>query len=117
MIFCINKHQVSYRLCTASILQKYNTIRNWHRAGKIVIGALHYASKEKLNLELGWESIMDCGNLSSLNIFHKIHRHESRPLIKSCIPQPDMEKNILFAQKKEMCHKNMKTKHSTNLFS
>ena len=48
-----------------------------YRAGKIVSGALHYTSKEKLNLELGWESIIDRGNLLSLNIFHKIHRHDT----------------------------------------
>ena len=46
-----------------------------YRAGKIVTGALHYTSKEKLNLELGWETIIDRGNLLSLSIFHKIHLH------------------------------------------
>ena len=64
-----------------------------YRAGKIVTGALHFTSKNKLNSELGWESIMDRGDLLSLNIFHKIHRHETRPLIKSCMPKPDIGKN------------------------
>ena len=54
-----------------------------YRAGKLVCGALHYTNKDKLNLELGWESIMERGNLLSLNIFHKIHRHETRPLIRT----------------------------------
>ena len=63
-----------------------------YRAGKIVSGALHYTSKEKLNLELGWESIIDRGNLLSLNIFHKIHRHETRPLIRTCMPKLDLDR-------------------------
>ena len=63
-----------------------------YRAGKIVSGALHYTSKEKLNLELGWESLIDRGNLLSLNIFHKIHRHETRPLIRTCMPKLDIDR-------------------------
>ena len=63
-----------------------------YRAGKIVSGALDYTSKEKLNLELGWESIIDRGNLLSLNIFHKIHRHETRPLIRNCMPKLDIDR-------------------------
>ena len=34
-----------------------------YRAAKIVTGALHYTSKEKLNIELGWETINERGNL------------------------------------------------------
>ena len=63
-----------------------------YRASKIVCGALHYTSKDKLNLELGWESILDRGNLLSLNIFHKIHRHETRPLINTCMPKLDIDR-------------------------
>ena len=63
-----------------------------YRAGKIVSGALHYTSKDKLNLELGWESLIDRGNLLSLNIFHKIHRHETRPLIRTCMPKLDIDR-------------------------
>ena len=62
-----------------------------YRSGKLVCGALHYTNKDKLNLELGWESIMDRGNLLSINIFHKIHRHETRPLIRVCMPKLDLE--------------------------
>ena len=40
----------------------------------------------------GWENIIDRGNILSLNFFHKIHRHETRPLIKSCMPKSDIEK-------------------------
>jgi len=63
-----------------------------YKAGKIVTGALHFTNKDKLNLELGWENIIDRGNILSLNFFHKIHRHETRPLIKSCMPKSDIEK-------------------------
>ena len=70
-----------------------------YRAGKIVTGALHYTNKMKLNSELGWESIMDRGNLLSLNIFHKIHCHETRSLVKLCMPQVDYEKKHLTRSK------------------
>ena len=63
-----------------------------YRAGKIVTGALHYTSKEKLNLELGWETIIDRGNLLSLSIFHKIHLHETRPLIRKFMPKLDIDR-------------------------
>ena len=84
-----------------------------YRAGKIVTGALHFTSKNKLNSELGWESIMDRGDLLSLNIFHKIHRHETRPLIKSCMPKPDIGKIILHVQKGVTYLLNMRTRIST----
>ena len=35
---------------------------------------------------------MDRGDILSLNIFHKIHRHETRPLVRYCMPKPDIEK-------------------------
>ena len=37
---------------------------------------------------------MDRGNLLSLNIFHKIHRHETRPLIRTCMPKLDIEQKV-----------------------
>ena len=65
-----------------------------YKAAKIVTGTLHFTSKEKLNAELGWETISGRGNLLSLNIFHKIHLHETRPLIRSCMPELDYESQI-----------------------
>ena len=62
-----------------------------YRAAKIVTGTLHFTSKDKLNAELGWESISERGNFLSLNIFHKIHLHETRPLIRNCMPKLDFE--------------------------
>ena len=43
-----------------------------YKAGKLVTGAYHFTSREKLNLELGWETIMQRGNFLNLNIFQKI---------------------------------------------
>ena len=38
------------------------------------------------------ESIQKRCDILSLNFFHKIHRYETRPLIRSCMPTPDIEK-------------------------
>ena len=42
-----------------------------YRAAKVVTGALHFTNKDKLNTELGWETIIECGNSLGLNIFQK----------------------------------------------
>ena len=63
-----------------------------YRAAKVVTGAFHYTSREKLNIELGWETIEKRSDLLSLNIFHKIHLHETRPLIRNCMPKLDIER-------------------------
>ena len=44
---------------------------NRYRAAKIVTG------KEKLNLELGFEPIMQHGHVLGINMFHKIPLHET----------------------------------------
>ena len=49
--------------------------------------------KDKLNHELGWETILKRGEILSLNIFHKIHKYETRPLIRTCMPVPDIRQN------------------------
>ena len=67
-----------------------------YRAAKIVTGALHFTSREKLNVELGWETIQCRADMLGLNIFHKIHLQETRPLIRKCMPKLDWErKNVL----------------------
>ena len=88
---------VYYKCLTQTHIGRLENIQ--YKAGKIVTGALHYTSKEKLNSELGWESIMDRGNILSLGIFHKIHRFETRPLIRSCMPKPDIEKKQITRSK------------------
>ena len=45
-----------------------------------------------MNSELGWESIQCRANMLGLNIFHKIHLNETRPLIKICMPKLDWER-------------------------
>ena len=63
-----------------------------YRAAKVVTGALHLKSREKLNVELGWENIKTRIKFLGLCYFHKIHVHETRPLIRSCLTPLDMEK-------------------------
>ena len=63
-----------------------------YKAGKLVTGAYHYTSKDKLNSELGWESIKERGDMLSLTIFQKIHLHETRPLIRTCMPKLDYDR-------------------------
>ena len=70
-----------------------------YRAAKIVSGALHYTSKDKLNDELGWETITERGNLLSLSIFHKIHLHETRPLVRKCMPKLNLDNNYKIRNK------------------
>ena len=43
-----------------------------YRAAKLVTGALHFSNREKLNSELGWETIQKRSEILGLNIFHKI---------------------------------------------
>ena len=62
-----------------------------YRAAKLVTGTYQFTSREKLNTELGWESIKKRSDNLGLNMFHKIHSYETRPLIRSCMPKPDFE--------------------------
>ena len=62
-----------------------------YRAAKLVTGTFYCTSREKLNIELGWESIMKRSDNLGLSIFHKIHSHETRPFIRSCMPKIDFE--------------------------
>ena len=61
-------------------------------AAKLVTGALHHTSREKLNNELGWENVKTRIDFLGLSIFHKIHLKETRPLIRSCMTKLDFEK-------------------------
>ena len=58
-----------------------------YNAAKLVSGALHYSSIEKLNKELGWETIQDRAEYLGITFFHKIHLHETRPLIQKYMPK------------------------------
>ena len=56
-----------------------------YKAGKLVSGALHLTSAEKLNNELGWESIKTRIDFLGLTLLFKIDREETRPLLRSCL--------------------------------
>ena len=60
-----------------------------YKAAKLVTGALNFTSREKLNEELGWEPIKKRCEYLGLNIFHKIHVGEARPLITNCLTKFD----------------------------
>ena len=57
-----------------------------YKAGKLATGALHFTSRVKLNLELGWEELSSRAKFLGLSLFHKIHLNLTRPLIKKCMP-------------------------------
>ena len=63
-----------------------------YRAAKLVVGALKYTSREKLNKELGWETIQKRIEYLGLSIIHKIHVGDTRPLLKKCLTKLDREK-------------------------
>ena len=70
-----------------------------YRAAKLVTGALHYTSREKLNLELGWENFQTRIKFLGLCLFQKIHLHETRPLIRKCKSELDYAKKYLTRSK------------------
>ena len=76
---------VYYKSLKLTDLARLNNIQ--YKAAKLVTGASHLSSKDKLNLELGWEGISERGDILSLSFFHKIHLGETRPLIKTCMPK------------------------------
>ena len=69
------------------MLVQYNT-------AKLVSGALHLTSADKLNKELGWETITARAESLGLTIFHKLHKGETRPLIKQLMP--NIHRKILY---------------------
>ena len=58
-----------------------------YRAAKICTGALHLSSSQKLENDLAWESISDRSDFLGISLFHKIHLHQTRPLIRNCMPE------------------------------
>ena len=88
-----------------------------YRAAKLVTGALHLTSKDKLNSELGWETIQKRSELLGLNFFHKIHLHETRPLIRNCMPKLDFEReHFLRSKGGYIPFKNIGNKFKTSFF-
>ena len=70
-----------------------------YNAGKIVCGALHYTSRDKLNKELGWENFQTRIKFLGLCLFQKIHLHETRPLVRKCLSDMDYAKKYLTRSK------------------
>ena len=58
-----------------------------YRAAKLCTGALHLTSQAKLEADLGWETISTRAEFLGLSMFQKIHLHETRPLIRKCMPE------------------------------
>ena len=65
------------------------------RLDRIQYRALHFTNREKLNIELGWESFQQRIEFLGLSLFHKIHLFETGPLIRNCMTKVDYDKNIL----------------------
>ena len=70
-----------------------------YKAGKLVSGALHYTSRAKLNNELGWENFHTRIRFLGLSLFHKIHLHQIRPLVRKCLSKVDYAKKHLTRSK------------------
>ena len=60
-----------------------------YQAAKLVTGALHFTSKDKLNTELGWESIKKRIDFLGLCLFQKMRLHLTRPLVRKFMPKFD----------------------------
>ena len=88
---------VYYKCLKVTDMARLDNIQ--YKAAKLVTGAFHYTNKDKLNAELGWETITERGNMLSLNFFHKIHLQETRPLIKNIMPKLDWEKQCVTRSK------------------
>ena len=88
---------IDYGLVVFGTTLKLNDLKRLeqiqYRAGKLVTGALHLTSAEKINRELGWESIKTRIDFLGLSLFHKINRDETRPLIRSCLTSKNFRLN------------------------
>ena len=80
---------VYYKDLNQSQLRKLDKLQ--YNAAKLVTGALHFTSQDKLEAELGWESIENRYYFLGLTLFHKIHRYETRPLIRTCMQPLDVQ--------------------------
>ena len=84
---------------TLNVTELARLERVQYRAAKLVTGALHFTSQEKLNIELGWETIKKRITFLGLSLFQKIHLHETRPLIRTCMTKLDFENKYLLRSK------------------
>ena len=61
-----------------------------YRAAKLCTGALHFTNQNKLEEELGWETISKRAEFLGTSLFQKIHQNQTRPLIKECLPETNL---------------------------
>ena len=106
---------VYFKTLTQSQIARLENLQ--YRAAKVVTGAFHWTSREKLNNELGWESIQKRADILGLNIFQKIHLHETRPLIRNCMQNLDTENKFNTRSKGGYIpYKNYGTKFKNSFF-
>ena len=67
-----------------------------YAAAKVVTGVRHQASRTRLNQELAWEEITTRATFLGLTLFQKIADHETRSLIRACMPQRSVQKRLHF---------------------
>jgi hypothetical protein len=72
--------------------------RPQYNAAKLVGGALHFSSADKLNKELGWETIAERAKFLGLSVYHKIHKNQTRPLIREFMPALNSRGNTKYTQ-------------------
>ena len=65
-----------------------------YAAAKVVTGVRHQASRTRLNQELAWEEISTRATFLGLTLFQKIADHETRPLIRACMPKRSVQKRL-----------------------
>ena len=89
-----------YKICVRSTLE-YGLIIYYHnltqtqqarlsrlqyQGAKLCTGALNFTSQIKLEADLAWETISDRAKFLGLCVFNKIDSHQTRPLIRECMP-------------------------------
>ena len=71
-----------------------------YRAARLTTGAMIRTSGDKMYKDLGWETIKTRILFLSLSLFRKIHTNATRPLIKSCLPSINLQKQVRTRQDK-----------------
>ena len=74
-----------YQNCTDKEKAKYDKIQ--YNAARLVTSTLPYTRKEKLFVELGWETIEDRSYILGISLFHKTLKQATRPLARIMLPK------------------------------
>ena len=82
-----------------------------YKSAKVVTGALHYTSRVKLELELGWEPLKARFDFLGLTLCQKIATGRTRPLIGNCMTELNLT-NVTTRTKSEFKrHKYLSVNH------